>query len=59
MEKLIEDLEAKIEALNQKFLDPAAYSQELMDEYEVLKKELDQAMKDWEDSEQELELLSS
>jgi len=55
LEKLIEELEAKTETMNQKLLDPKAYSQVLMDEYTVVKDELELAMKDWEDSEQELE----
>ncbi|MFB0923871.1 MAG: ATP-binding cassette domain-containing protein, partial [Vicingaceae bacterium] len=59
LEKLIEDLEVKMERLNKKLLDPEAYSQEVMDEYEVIKKESDQAMKDWEDSEKQLEALNS
>jgi ATP-binding cassette subfamily F protein 3 len=59
LEKLIEDLEVKMEMLNKKLLDPEAYSQEVMDEYEVIKKESDQAMKDWEDSEKQLEVLNS
>jgi len=59
LKKLIEDLEVKMEDLNKKLLDPEAYSQEVMDEYEVLKKESDQAMKDWEDSEKQLEVLNS
>lgn len=59
LEKLIEELETKVEGLNQKLLDPNAYSQELMDEYGTLKEELDQAMKDWEKSEKELEMLNA
>ncbi len=59
LEKQIEDLEAKIEEMNKTLLDPKSYSQELMDEYEGIKKDLDRAMKDWEQSEQQLELLKS
>jgi ATP-binding cassette subfamily F protein 3 len=59
LEKLIEDLEAKMEVLNQKLVDPKAYSQEVMDAYELIKKEFDQAMKDWEKSAQQLDLLNS
>lgn len=59
LEKLIADLETKVEEMNQTLLDPAAYSDDLMDSYNGVKKDLDQAMKDWEDSEQELEALNS
>ena len=59
LEKLIEDLEAKVEEMNQTLLDPASYSEELVAKYGAIKKELEQAMKDWEDSEQELEGLKS
>ena len=59
LEKRIADLEVKMEGLNQKLLDPKAYSQELMDDYEILKKEADKAMKDWEEAEGILEALSA
>jgi ATP-binding cassette subfamily F protein 3 len=59
LEKLIADLETKVEEMNQTLLDPAAYSDDLMDSYNVVKKDLDQAMQDWEDSEQALEALNS
>jgi len=59
LEKLIADLEAKVDEMNKTLLDPAAYSDELMESYNVVKKELDQAMQDWEDSEQQLEALNS
>lgn len=59
LEKLIEDLEAKVEEMNQTLLDPKSYSQELMDDYEKVKQELENAMADWEKSEQQLELLKS
>ncbi|MBL4593641.1 MAG: hypothetical protein JKX68_07495 [Flavobacteriales bacterium] len=45
--------------MNQKLLDPTAYSDDLMVEYTNVKKGLDQAMKDWEESERQLELLKS
>lgn len=59
LEKLIEGLEAKVEEMNQTLLDPKSYSQELMDGYEKVKQELENAMSDWEKSEQQLELLKS
>ena len=59
LEKLIAELEAKVEEMNKTLLDPAAYSDELMESYNVVKKELDQVMQDWEDSEQQLETLNS
>jgi len=59
LEKLIEKLESKVEEMNQKLLDPTAYTQELMDEYNIVKKELEQAMMDWEESEKQLERLES
>lgn len=58
LEKLIEELEAKLEKMNQSLLDPSAYSEELMESYNAVKKELEQAMQDWEDSEQKLEALN-
>ena len=45
--------------MNQTLLDPAAYSDELMEAYNLVKKDLDQAMQDWEESEQQLESLNS
>ena len=59
LEKLIEELEAKVEEMNQALLDPSAYSEQLMDDYNGVKKDLEQAMKDWEDSEQQLEVLNA
>lgn len=59
LEKLIAELETKVEEMNQTLLDPTAYSNELMEDYNIVKKELDQAMQDWEDSEQQLEALNS
>jgi len=59
LEKLIEELETKVEEMNQSLLDPTAYSDELMEEYNTVKKELEQAMKDWENAEKQLELLKS
>ena len=43
--------------MNQALLDPSAYSEELVQKYTSVKQELEQAMKDWEGSEQELEKL--
>ncbi|MGB0882886.1 MAG: ATP-binding cassette domain-containing protein [Vicingaceae bacterium] len=59
LEKLIEELETKVEELNTVLMDPSAYTDELMENYNTIKKELDQAMSDWEESEQELERLRS
>ena len=59
LEKQIGDLETKVEEMNRKLLDPTAYSDDLMVEYTNVKKGLDQAMKDWEESERQLELLKS
>lgn len=56
-EKLIEELEVKLEQLNEKLQNPSSYSQEIMDEYEQLKKELDATMKDWEDAQEKVEQL--
>ncbi len=50
LEKQIADLETKIEEMNQTLLDPSAYSDELLAEYNNVKSNLDQSMKDWEDS---------
>ncbi len=57
LEKQIESLETKIKEMNQTLLDPKSYSQELMDEYDGIKKELEQAMQDWEKDQEKLEKL--
>jgi len=57
LEKLIAELETKVEEMNQQLLDPSAYNEELMDGYNLIKKDLEKAMSDWEDGEQELEQL--
>ena len=56
-EKLIEELEAKTEELNTKLLDPASYSQEVIDEYAQVKKDLEQTMTDWETAQEKLDQL--
>ena len=43
--------------MNQKLLEPASYSQDLMDEYEQVKEDLEKAMNDWEESLKKLETL--
>ena len=58
LEKLIAELETKVEEMNKTLLDPSAYTEELMDSYNVIKKDLEKAMSDWEDGEQELEQLN-
>jgi len=59
LEKTIEITEEKIEALNQKLLNPESYSQEIMEEYGEVKKELEQAMKEWEESQEKMEELQA
>ena len=59
LEKQIATLESKIEEMNQTLMDPTLYSDELLSEYNDIKKQLDQAMHDWEASQLiEEELLS-
>ena len=50
LEKQIEELEQKIETFNEQLLDPQLYSDELLANYNLVKKELEQAMQDWEES---------
>jgi ATP-binding cassette subfamily F protein 3 len=57
LEKLIGELEEKVKEMNQTLLDPKSYSQELMEEYEKIKNELDKAMLDWEENNEKLEQL--
>ena len=45
--------------MNQKLLDPKQYTQELMEEYEEVKKKLDKAMQAWEESQEKLERLQA
>ena len=59
LEKLIAELETKVEEMNLALLDPSAYNEELMDGYNIIKKDLEKAMSDWEDGEQQLEQLST
>lgn len=59
LEKQIATLESKIEEMNQTLMNPTLYSDELLSEYNDIKKQLDQAMHDWEASQLlEEELLS-
>ena len=58
LEKLIAELETKVEEMNLALLDPSAYNEELMDGYNIIN-DLEKAMSDWEDGEQQLEQLST
>jgi len=55
LERQISELEIKTAEMNKILLDPTSYTQELMYEYNAVKKELEQAMQDWETSGQQLE----
>ena len=57
LEKEIAILEGKVDEINQKLLDPTLYSQQLSEEYELIKKELEQCMAGWEESQEKLEQL--
>ncbi|MCO6501288.1 MAG: ABC-F family ATP-binding cassette domain-containing protein [Vicingus serpentipes] len=59
LEKEIADMESRVEEMNQKLLDPKQYTQELMEEYGVVKKSLEKAMKDWEECQEKLEQLQA
>jgi len=59
LEKLIAELETKVAEMNQALLDPSAYTEEIMEGYNVVKKDLEKAMSDWEDGEQQLEQLNA
>ena len=50
LEKEIASYEEKIEELNKTLLDPSAYSDELLAEYNKVKTMLDKAMLDWEET---------
>lgn len=50
LEKEIEELEQKIDELNQQLMNPSSYSDDLLAEYNTTKKQLEQAMQEWEDS---------
>lgn len=56
-EDLITKLEEKINKINEQLLNPSTYSQELVDEFTALKKELETAENDWEKAQEELERL--
>ncbi len=56
-EDLITKLEEKIKNINEQLLDPTTYSQELVDEFTALKKELETAENDWEKAQEDLERL--
>ncbi|MCB0400978.1 MAG: ABC-F family ATP-binding cassette domain-containing protein [Flavobacteriales bacterium] len=58
LEDQVENYEQRLEELNKSLMDPAAYSDELMAEYNTLKQKLDQAMADWEKAQEKLEKLS-
>ena len=59
LEKLIAELETKVAEMNQALLDPSAYTEEIMEGYNVVKNDLEKAMSDWEDGEQQLEQLNA
>jgi len=59
LEKLIAELETKVAEMNQALLDPSAYTEEIMEGYNVVKKDLEMAMSDWEEGEQQLEQLNA
>tara|TARA_B110000459_G_C16620525_1_gene501346 strand:- start:422 stop:2344 length:1923 start_codon:yes stop_codon:yes gene_type:complete len=59
LEKLIAELETKVAEMNQALLDPSAYTEEVMEGYNVVKKDLEKAMSDWEEGEQQLEKLNA
>ena len=59
LEKLIAELETKVAEMNQALLDPSAYTEEVMEGYNVVKKDLEKAMSDWEEGEQQLEQLNA
>lgn len=59
LEKLIADFEKKIEEMNKTLLEPDSYSDELLIEYDEAKTGLDKAMKDWEESQTDMEVLES
>ncbi len=50
LEKEIEELELKIEELNQQLMNPSSYSDDLLATYNATKKQLEQSMQDWEES---------
>lgn len=50
-------MEDKIKKINEQLLNPSTYSQELVDEFTALKKELETAENDWEKAQEELERL--
>jgi len=56
-EDLITKLEEKIKKINEQLLNPSTYSQELVDEFTALKKELETAENDWEKAQEESERL--
>jgi ATP-binding cassette, subfamily F, member 3 len=59
LEKEIAELENRVEEMNQQLLDPKAYSDELMEEYNLIKNSLEKAMKDWEESGELLDKLQA
>jgi len=59
LEKTIASYETKAEELSKNLLDPALYSQVLVDEYSQLKKALEKAMKEWEECQEKLEQLQA
>jgi len=57
IENTITELEQKINTINAQLLNPSTYSQELVDKYTTLKKQLEKAEMDWEKAQEMLEKL--
>jgi ATP-binding cassette subfamily F protein 3 len=58
IETLITELEQKISTINEQLLNPSTYSQELVDKYTALKKQLEKAEIDWEKAQETLEKIN-
>jgi len=59
LEKSISEDENKIAELNKKLMNPENYSQDCIDEYEELKKSLENSMKQWEEAQEQLDDLKN
>ena len=59
LEKKIAELETQLEAYNNQLMAPASYSDELLQKYGEVKKELEHAMKEWENAHENLEKLQA
>ncbi len=58
IENTITELEQKISTINEQLLNPSTYSQELVDKYTILKKQLEKAEMDWEKAQEMLEKIN-